>query len=302
MGQKTEFEEPEYEGPLYNQLLSGSANLWTPGRRFERFFGIDAALFSNNHYFWSLFAQTPPIVGTILRHYNWHLLLRFINRLYSRPFPSYNVNVLIQSKRPKHRNGVNSAYSVRGIRGQYWLFEITKHQQLILEQLEQQLGNNALVVYACPVFHTFDDLDRYTANRQIVENSTFVKVSALRNHSKWVFDSPGTTGLACSKIEEHSDISFKEMLNKLREENQRHSDYPNFSHLTTVVNNICSENEKNPLVKAFMRRNKNLKEYFYSIRQEFDNEFNEKYYDNFINFMTFAQFTATLNTEWFTME
>jgi hypothetical protein len=300
MGQKTEFEEPEYEGPLYNQLLNGSLNIWTPGRRFERFFGIDAALYSKNHYFWSLFGQTTQVAGTALRNHNWHFLLRFISRHFRR-FPSYNVNVLIQSKRPKHRYGVNSAYSTHGITGQYWQFEITKHQQIILEQLEQKLGSNALVIYACPAFHKFDDLDRFIASGQIIENSTFVKVSALTNHSKWVFDTAGTTGLACSEINKHSDIPFKEMISKLREENHKQSDYNNFDYLTTIVNEICAENEKNPIVKAFVRRNKNLRDYFDSVRKEFVDESNEKNYEYFLSFMSFSQFTATLNTEWFTL-
>ena len=124
MGEKTEFEEPEYEAPLYNQLSNGSLNLWTPGRRFERIFGIDAALFSNNQYFWSLFAQSSPIVGTSLRNYDWHFLWHLIKRNF-RPVPSFSVNILIQSKRPEFRFGINSIYSVHGIKGAYWQFQIT---------------------------------------------------------------------------------------------------------------------------------------------------------------------------------
>jgi|APLak6261702949_1056265.scaffolds.fasta_scaffold06043_1 hypothetical protein len=298
MGQKTEFEETEYEGPLYNQLLNGSLKLWTPGRRFERFFGIDAALFSNNIYFWNLFAQITPINGVIIRNYNWNLLLRFINRLYKRPFPNYNTNVLIQSKRPKHRSGINPAYSIHGIKGQYWQFEITKHQQVILEQLEIHLGSNALVVYACPAFHTFDDLDKYTENGQIVENSTFVRVGALANHSKWVYDKPGTKGLACSKIKEHSDISFNEMINKLRVENKSEN-AANYTNFSNIINIICNDNKDNPIIRAFVRRNNTLKEILYFIKQDLDNQFNDKYYNNFIDYMTFAQFVATLNTKWY---
>lgn len=299
MAEKTEFEEPEYEGPLYNQLLNGSLNLWTPGRRFERIFGIDAALLSKNHYFWSLFAQTSPNVGTSLRNYDWHFLWHLIKRRF-RPVPSFSVNVLIQSKRPEHRSGVNSAYSKHGIKGSYWQFQITNHQQKILEKLEAKLGSEALVVYACPVFHKFDDLDQHITNGQIIENSTFVKASVLKNHKKWVFDTAGTTGLACSEIKKHSDVPFQEMVINLREKaGQSNYENTNFKPLMRIVNEICSEEEKNPLVKAFIRRNKNLKEYFYSIRREVDNEQNEKDYENFIDFMSFAQFISTTNTEWF---
>lgn len=299
MAENTEFEEPEYEGPLYNQLSSGSLNLWTPGRRFERIFGIDAALQSDNQYFWNLFAQASPNVGTSLRNYDWHFLWYLIKRPV-RPVPSFSVNVLIQSKRPEHRSRINSAYSINGIKGAYWQFKITNHQQKILEKLEAKLGSDALVVYACPVFHKFDDLDRHIASGQIIENSTFVKASVLTNHEKWVFDMAGTTGLACSEIKKHSDVSFEKMITNLREKRrQSNYEYNNFKPLMAIVNEICLEEEKNPFVKAYIRRNKNLREYFYSIRREVDDELNDKEYENFIDLMSFTQFASTMNTEWF---
>lgn len=301
MAKKAEFEESEYEGPLYNQLSNGSLNLWTPGRRFERIFGIDAALLSNNKYFWNLFAQSSPSVGTSLNNYNWYFLWHLIKRHF-RPVPSFNVNVLIQSKRPEHRSGVNSKYSINGIKGEYWQFQITNHQQKILEKLEAKLSSDALVVYACPAFHTFDDLERYIVSEQIIENSTFVKASALTNHKKWVFDSAGTTGIACSEIKKHSDVSFEKMISNLRERvEQSKNENINFKPLIKIVNEICLEEEKNPLVKAYKRRNKNLREYFYSIRREVDDDLNDKEYENFIDFMSFAQFASTINTEWFTL-
>ena len=39
-----EFEEKDFEGPLYNQLLYGGHRLATPGQVFEGRYGIDAAL------------------------------------------------------------------------------------------------------------------------------------------------------------------------------------------------------------------------------------------------------------------
>jgi hypothetical protein len=123
----------------------------------------------------------------------------------------------------------------------------------------------------------------------------------LTNHKKWVFDSAGTTGLACSEIKKHSDLSFEEVINLREKKGQSTYENNNFKPLMTIVNEICLEDEKNPLVKAYLRRNKNLKEYFYSIRREINNELDDKEYENFIDFMSFAQFTSTTNTEWFTI-
>ena len=46
-----EFEEKDFEGPLYCQLLCGSYNFATPGQVFEGKFGIDAALKVQNSVF-----------------------------------------------------------------------------------------------------------------------------------------------------------------------------------------------------------------------------------------------------------
>jgi hypothetical protein len=302
MADKTEFEEPEYEGPLYNQLLSSSLNIWTPGRRFERVFGIDSAVLSQNHFFWSLFGQSAPLVGTSLRNYQWHFLWRFISRTI-RPVPKFQVNLLIQSKRPADRKGVNGGYAAHGIRGEYWQFSMTPHQQKILLQLESKLGTDALVVYACPAFHKFEDLERHIENGQIIENSTFVKPHRLRGHSKWVFDKPGTAGLACSKIEEHSDKPFFSMLQEAFEvrgnEKREYSNYY-YSQLVRVVDQICDEESNTIGIKIFKRRNANLKEFLNDelFNQPFDSK-NEK--QNFIDLMSFTQFVATFNIDWFEM-
>lgn len=303
MAERTEFEEPEYEGPLYNQLLSGNLRIWTPGRIFERVIGIDAGIYANNPYFWSLFGQQVPIRGVNLRHYNLLFLWRFLQRRI-RPFPSFYVNLLIQSKRPEHRNGVNAYYAQNGIRGQYWQFQIKRHQQSILESLEVQFGNNALVIYACPTFHKFRDLDRLILQGQIVENSTFVKPSILHNHSKWVYDTPGTVGLACSKIEYHKDEPFQVMLDRLLEiaKQRNEQDYhANIAKLDTITNNICENEPKNPILIGYKRRNEILKNYINEKKEYFDFEDNKEF-DTFIKFLSFIQFTSTVNIDWFTIE
>ncbi len=297
----TEFEEPEYEGPLYNQLLNGNLRIWTPGRVFERIIGIDSAVFANHEYFWSLFGHSNPIDGVSLRNYDWRFLWRFIQRRF-RPFPSYSVNLLIQSKRPDYRKGINADYAKRGINGEYWQFNTKKHQQAILEQLETKLGTNALVVYACPVFHKFYDLDNYISQGQIIENSTFVKPSVLTNHKKWVFNTPGTTGLACSEIEYHKDIPFEEMIKNIKDNTKQKKDFhENINHLVEIINKILQKEDGNPLINAYKRRNKNLLEFIETEAKRFKDE-DEKNFNYLIKYLSIGQFFSTINVEWFSIE
>jgi len=301
MAEKTEFEEPEYEGALYNQLLNQDLRIWTPGRVFERIIGIDSAIYANNLIFWSLFNYQGPLIGVNLRQVNLRFLFRWFQKRI-RPFPTFKVNLLIQSKRPSHRNGVNATYALNGIKGQYWQFKTKQHQQAILEKLELQLGKNALVVYACSVFHKFDDLDRYIQQGQIIENSTFVKPNVLSGHGKWVFDTPGTTGLACSKIKKHEDISFAEMLKKLKEDSNediKNQEISDLDSLINIINKICEEQQSNPLIKAYLRRKEILKtveeEYFFDNKEKREVEI-------FFNFLSFNLFTSIINVRWFSIE
>ena len=47
-----EFEEKEYEAPLYNQLEAGNQNVWSPGQVFESRIGIDHGVLVDNPRFW----------------------------------------------------------------------------------------------------------------------------------------------------------------------------------------------------------------------------------------------------------
>lgn len=53
-----EFEEKEYEGPLNNELLLGDPRIWSPGQVFEKYMGIDSALFVGSQLFWE-FLEKP---------------------------------------------------------------------------------------------------------------------------------------------------------------------------------------------------------------------------------------------------
>jgi len=78
----------------------------------------------------------------------------------------------------------------------FWRFPLTPHQQKALEKLANNLNNRALVCYACPAFHTQQNLYKWTLEPRIVDNSTFPDVSLLSGHEAWNFSSPGAAGVA----------------------------------------------------------------------------------------------------------
>src|SRR5260370_26916224 len=92
-----EFEEKEYEAPLYRQLERGNPYLWTPGQVLEGYLGFDAALLLSDPYLWKLHGFRGPLRGFAPNRFLWAFLPLELarNRL-----PRFRLNCFIQAKRP----------------------------------------------------------------------------------------------------------------------------------------------------------------------------------------------------------
>lgn len=237
----SDFEESEYRGPLFNQLEKGSHLLWEPGQVFENKIGIDRASHCLNEYLWQLHSFTSPLSGVILRHrrfpYIWN------KQKPKKIMPDFKLNLFIQAKRTNYSSQSNSEL-LPEINGKYWYFEITPHQQTALENLSIELGNEALVIYASPVFHKQQELYNHTVNQTIVENSTFPQVNKLQNHSKWYYDSAGMDGMANPDFEYIEGGNLFEILTKSRKEIGEFNDIKRFENLIKLSDSILRVVEK----------------------------------------------------------
>lgn len=250
---KAEFEEKDFEAPLYSELKFGSHRIATPGQVFEGKFGIDAALEAEHPLFWDLFGFYDVPKGVVLDELRWGFMWRRLGR--KRRLPTFNTNLLIQAKRPEIISRVSKELKNYGFRSKYWRFQITEHQQEILEKVSRNLQRRALVIYASPAFHTLDNLYDYTEAQTIVENTNFVKVERLCNHKKWSYSQSGTSGVAHSEPEFIEDISFDLMLEQAREEKQENGGFSeNLRFLHEVALDVCREVQAhNPVAKYYLR-------------------------------------------------
>lgn len=245
-----EFEEKDYEGPLYKELLFGNHRIATPGQVFENAFGIDAILEADHPIFWDIFGFPDIPRGIFLNHYRWGWVHRRYGR--HRDLPNFEINLLIQAKRPDRLSGVNSALSRRGIKGAYWRFKIREHQQELLEKLEARLRMRALVVYASPAFHEISDLYTHTENQEVVENSTFVRPVRLQTHHCWNYDKPGCSGIATSEPESIEEPGFYDQLEKRLSQVESHDPKSSLKELDENVLAISKESKENPIAKHFL--------------------------------------------------
>ncbi len=290
---QAEFEEKEYENPLNIELLTNNNhNLWTPGQVFEEHFGIDAALYATHPNFWHLFGYPYSPGGVILNNFHWRRIWRQYG--HRRQLPTFRTNLLLQTKRPFYGSRNNIKYAQVGINGRYWRFEKTDHQQKALEYLHYRLANRALICYSCAAFHTLTELYFHIQNQSLVDNSTFVKVHRLSNHNKWVYNRPGTFGLACSEIEKVEDKNFKENLKDLSMQNtSENSALQNLFDLEKAAIDVTYEiGHENPIAIEFDRMRQ-------IISKGIDDKLTEiKVLPAVKAYLTFATFCDLTNSIW----
>ncbi|MGF1831495.1 hypothetical protein L4D04_20435 [Photobacterium angustum] len=255
---KAEFEEKDFEAPLYNELKFGSHRIATPGQVFEGKFGIDAALEAEHPLFWDLFGYYDVPRGVVLDELRWGFMWHRLGR--KRRLPTFTTNLLVQAKRPDVLSRVPSDLKRYGFTPKYWRFDITPHQQEILEKVAKKLRRRALVVYASPAFHTLDKLYDFTEAQTVVENTSFVKVERLQNHKKWNYFKSGSSGVAHSEPEEIEDLPFYEMINKAVEHNDNDENFSeNLRLLHQCALDVCNEtHEHNPVSKYYLRLHNRL--------------------------------------------
>lgn len=193
-----EFEEKEYEGPLYHQLAR-SNRFWPPGQVLENYLGFDAALFVDDPFFWRLhhFRRAPR--GFILNSFGWPSFPR--KRLRRSRLPRFRVNCFVQAKRPVVGPRVPKRVSGLGSRRPFFRISIESDQQRTLEAAAVRLHGRALFTYAAPVFSRSQELFQHMLAGSMVENSTFPDVAQLAGQHAWYYNEPGAAGVANRSFE-----------------------------------------------------------------------------------------------------
>ena len=213
-----EFEEREYEGPLYNQLERGQPILWHPGQVLEGRIGFDRALLVQELEIWRAMGLSRIPSGAVLGRYLWPSW--WGPRNLRRPLPNFKLNLFLQAKRSHFSSRAPRAASKMGFKGWTWAFFIDAQQQRLLECLSDKTQKRTHVAYAAPVFHEQRILYWHTRKRTIVQNSTFPSVICLSGHTAWYYQEEGSTGVANPNPERIEQPSLMDRLRQLVEEDR----------------------------------------------------------------------------------
>ncbi len=205
---KCEFEEKQFEHPM-NSELAADHRVFSPGQVLECTVGFDAAMFTRHPDLMKMFPWGWS-ASVRLRPRQW-IDLRYIDDV----FPPFRFNLFVQYKRPEYLRTRRSK-EWHTWKSPYFRYEITPHQQEALERVHENVGDNALVVYASPAFHTHTRLWSAIESRSLVNETNFVEIVALRNHTRLTYTSAGSYGVAFSEPEEIEFLSLGRRLSLLR--------------------------------------------------------------------------------------
>ena len=221
-----EFEEKTYEQHLTSELVHSRRLFFPPGQVLENIVGFDVALRTSSHAFWKLFPHMHPWwrrmffmhpPGTHLRHEWWQELEHEIEH-----FPKFKFNCFIQAKRP-NRMSRSNAPEYLSWKKPYFRYDTFRSQQQALESLAQKTSGKAIVVYACPAFHTYKELWTAINTGQLVKQTNFCEIAKLNGHSRYSFASSGNTGIAHSEPTPIESKSFEQALEELHNQDPRQS-------------------------------------------------------------------------------
>jgi hypothetical protein len=191
---KAEFEEKEYEIAMAIELASPGADgalLFACGQVLEEILGYDAAADPDKqHPLWRLLEVPRPRGVRLIPDY-WPL----DHQPKRDQLPPQPMSFIVQYKRPDYLRG-GRAQQWWMWHAPYYRFAVTPSQQSVLKRLEQNVGSDALVRYACPAFWTRGDLDRARMQRTVATESGYISPLALDGHKVWTFISPGVDGRA----------------------------------------------------------------------------------------------------------
>lgn len=211
----SEFEEKQYEQHLNIELLQGSNLIFPPGQHLENVLGFDAALFTRNKNFWRHFLGGYPWYRRFFRSYlNGMYFPKDAYELedaFNNDFPQFKFNAFIQHKRPE-RMVKDSAAEWDSWNQEYYRYKVLDHQQSTLEILEANVGDQGIVTYASPAFHTKQEFWDVHKSQSFIQNSNFCQPSKLSRHRAYTYISPGTNGIAHSEPEK---VESKHLINEL---------------------------------------------------------------------------------------
>ncbi|HNB25604.1 MAG TPA: hypothetical protein PLR41_01480 [Alphaproteobacteria bacterium] len=194
---RAEFKEKTYEKYFGHELARLTNVTFSPDQVDEGILGFDEAFLLPEYWLWRL----APYVRRGRRHRFFGVPPVEFDRIFgelSSHLPPFRFNLFVQYKRPEYIRS-RSSTEWENWRKPYYRYDVTPHQQAILEKIETQSHNRAATVYASPAFWTSNDLFRHAQAQAVTSNSNIVSVGRLNGHGRYTYAQAGFQGKAHSE-------------------------------------------------------------------------------------------------------
>lgn len=290
-----EFEEREFETPLYQQLRVANNHVWSPGQVLENHVGFDYSALCVDSYFWAIHGLSEPYDGFMLEEMFHRRLWR--RREIRRPLPNFSLNLFLQAKRPEIRARLTKALKGNFLKAPYWRIAINSDQQATLESLAMATKGKSLVCYATPAFDRLSQLYSHTTAGSIVANSSFPEAQWLIGHDGWNYDSPGAKGIANADPHYFEERDLLERIDHLLAENEIVDERAYGANLKALAQSVISSSKGSELGNS--AREALFSQRVYEI-DAYINEFSfPRYGESIRNFLVILAFVATYQMQWY---
>lgn len=205
-----DFKEKPYESSFQSELARLTRLCFSPDQTDEFYLGFDGSCFLD-----------PRTLRTIFSHMGyrrWYRLvgmqateINILGHDLNARLPPFHLNLFIQYKRPEIMTRSSAAEWGTWNRS-YYRYEITDHQQRVLERVAANAGGRAAVVYASPSFYSNVDFFDFLSREQIIANSNIASVMRLANHHRFSYASPGHFGFGHSEPGQIESDTLNELL------------------------------------------------------------------------------------------
>jgi hypothetical protein len=292
-----EFEEREFETPLYHQLRVGNGSVWSPGQVLEHHVGFDYSALCVDSYFWAIHGIREPLYGFQLEELFQHRFWR--RRDLHRLLPNFSLNLFLQAKRPEVRKRLTKALKGTSLNAPHWRISLDPSQQQTLEALSSATSGKALVCYATAAFDRLSQLYSHTIQGTIVANSSFPQASVLSGHDAWNYDSPGAIGVANASPERIEGPSLDAQIDALVREGSNTRDEGYDENLKSLVGSVVRVAEESTpsggsRSALFFERVREVD----SLMESLDMP---RYQEPIRSYLKVLAFTSTHNLQWYVL-
>jgi hypothetical protein len=238
----SEFKEKTYEKYFgYEIARLTNHHTFSPDQCDEGFLGFDDA-------FWLPHDHLLRIGPYIRRSKSRRRVGYFLKELETlreeavKRMPPFRFNLFVQYKRPAYLR-TKGAGQWKHWKGPYYRYDVTPHQQVLLDDLVAASHNRAATVYAAAAFYLADDLWKYASSGEVIKQSNIASAGRLKAHGFYTYVKAGHVGKGHSETVNIESPQIQELISNGVESNDQMDAKAHILKTAATIREVVSRDE-----------------------------------------------------------